>query len=350
MDINAAPSGNNLFLSFSGSLKSITLVNYIGNEGNFIVLDQNGDVLNLSGSGTTRFNALILDADDTVSARVGDVLNPEDYYTFSAPTDGQVTATISGAAAGAVVRFFNVAGGSKAFATADSNGDAVVTIDAVRSETYFVSVTHSTDTAYTMDLSFAEQNTSDSVSNPVNVSLPLLLDSVALSLASNPVEAYRIVAPSDMTLIANTSHVTGDLDLRIYDSAGNLLKESAQTGTVAEGLSFQITAGEAYIIEFVARDPTVTANIQLTLEELDDTGTNGLIATADAITIGTGVTGDAGLNPNFADYYTFTVATAGDVTVTLNGLQDDLRIDLFDSDGVRIGQAQNAGTTPELLV
>ena len=56
------------------------------------------------------------------------------------------------------------------------------------------------------------------------------------------------------------------------------------------------------------------------------------------------------IDPNFADYYSFTVDTAGDVTISLSGLQDDLRIDLFNSDGVRIGQAQTAGTADELLL
>ena len=116
----------------------------------------------------------------------------------------------------------------------------------------------------------------------------------------------------------------------------------------------QVTAGEAYIIEVIARDATVTANIQLNLEDLDDAGTNGSIETAQPITVSTSgstdLTGDVGIDPNFADYYSFTVDTAGDVTISLGGLQDDLRIDLFDSDGARIGQAQTTGTTDELLV
>ena len=94
----------------------------------------------------------------------------------------------------------------------------------------------------------------------------------------------------------------------------------------------------------------MTANIQLTLEDIDDTGSNGSIATAEEISVNTSVMGDAGLDPNFADYYSFAVDTSGEVTLALTGLQDDLRIDLFNSDGVRVGQAQNAGTADELLV
>ena len=111
-----------------------------------------------------------------------------------------------------------------------------------------MSVLATSDTDYSLDLTFNEKNITDRVSTPVNVSLPLLLDAVTLDVASNPSDSYRIVAPNDATLVVNTSLVTGDLDLRIYDSLGNLLKESAQTGAVAESLTFNVTSGVAYIV------------------------------------------------------------------------------------------------------
>jgi hypothetical protein len=301
-------------------------------------------------SGTTQSIALVIGADDNVQARVGEATNPKDFYTFTAPTDCQTTATLSGAAPGAEVRFFNLAGGSQGFATADSNGNASVTISAVRSESYFVSVLATSDTDYSLDLTFNEKNLTDSVSNPVNVSLPLLLDAVTLDVASNPSDSYRIVAPNDATLVVKTSLVTGDLDVRIYDSLGNLLKESAQTGTVAESLTFNVTSGEAYIVEVIVRDATVTANVQLTFEDLDDAGANGSIATAQNISANSSLSGGVGIDPNFADYYTFTVDNAGQVDVNLGNLQDDLRIDLLDVDGVRIGQMQTAGNASEILI
>jgi hypothetical protein len=60
--------------------------------------------------------------------------------------------------------------------------------------------------------------------------------------------------------------------------------------------------------------------------------------------------GRAGLSPNFGDYYEFTLDSAGQITLNLTNLQDDLRIDLFNSDGVRIGQAQTTGTADESLI
>ena len=180
-------------------------------------------------SGTTQSIALVIGADNTAQARVGEATNPEDFYTFTAPKDGQTMATLSGAAPGAEVRFSNLAGGSQGVATADSNRNAPVTISAVRSESYFVSVLATSDTDYSLDLTFNEINLADSVFTPVNVSLPLLLDAVTLDAASNPSDSYRVVAPNDATLVANTSLVTDDLDLRIYDSLRNLLNVIAVT-------------------------------------------------------------------------------------------------------------------------
>ena len=244
INFNSVPDGNDIVVNISGRLSTLRLTNFIGNEGNFIVQDQNGDIVNIGGTGTTQATALNISADTSVTARVGDVSNPDDYYTFTAPTDGQSTVTISGAAPGAVVQFLNSAGGIIDTATTDANGDATVTFsNAVRSETYAISVSVSADTAYSLDVAFSAQNFADSVSNPVNVNLPLFLESVTLDVTSNPVDAYRIVAPDDATLVVNTSLVTGGLDLRVYDSAGNLLKESATSGTVAEGLTLEVTQG-----------------------------------------------------------------------------------------------------------
>jgi len=189
-------------------------------------------------SGTTQSIALVIGADDNVQARVGEATNPEDFYTFTAPTDGQTTAILSGAAPGAEVRIFNLAGGSLGFATVDSNRNASVTISAVRSEPYFVSVLATSNTGYSLDLTFNEKNLTDSVSTPVSVSLPLLLDAVTLDVASNPSDSYRVVAPNDETLVVNTSLVTGDLGLRIYDSLGNLLNVIAVTPTSSSAEGF----------------------------------------------------------------------------------------------------------------
>lgn len=88
----------------------------------------------------------------------------------------------------------------------------------------------------------------------------------------------------------------------------------------------------------IARVAILTANVQLTLEDLDDAGANGSIATAQNISANSSLSGGVAIDPNFADYYTFAVDTAGKVVVNLGNLQDGLRIDLFDVDGVRIGQ------------
>lgn len=94
--------------------------------------------------------------------------------------------------------------------------------------------------------------------------------------------------------------------------------------------------------------------MQITIEDTDDTGANGSIETADPIvvnaTTNATLNGDVGIDPNFADYYRFQVDTAGDVTITLSGLQDDLRIDLFDVNGNRVATSQNGGTSSELIV
>ena len=181
------------------------------------------------------------------------------------PTDGTTSATITDAGANVTVRLLNFAGGEIAQATTDSSGTATVTFtEAVRSETYIVEVSGQDAGPYTLTTNFDPQNVTDSLTSPVNVTLPLLLDSLTLDQTTNPSDFYRIVAPENATLVVNSSLVTGDLDLRIYDSLGNLIKESATVGPTAEGLSLPVTAGEAYIIEVVARDTMVTANIQLT--------------------------------------------------------------------------------------
>lgn len=344
-DINFAPSGaNDLNILVNGKSSSILLVGFIGNEEKFRVVDQSGNTIHANGNGTRSDVAIEIGVDESLSSQVGSGASSDDYFTFTAPTNGTVSAAVSGVGAAKTVEFLDSLGNVLATATSDSNGNATVSIPVTVSTDYFVTVSGTDSAVYNLSMDFTSQSTGDSLENPTVVSLPLFLDSVSFDQTNNPSEFYRIDATENTTLIANTSMVTGDLDVRLYDVDGNLLKESVTVGSVADGLSFDVVAGESYIVEIVARDPTATANIQLSLEDKLDTGANSSIETAEQIEIGMATLGAAGLDPNLADYYSFTVETAGDVSITLSNLKDDMRIDLFDADGTRIGQVQSQGT------
>lgn len=343
--INFAPTGaSDVRVTINGKASTIILSGFVGNEEKFRVVDQSGNTVHANNNGTSTALAIEIGVDESVSSQVGNALSSDDFFTFTAPTDGTISATVSGAGAGITVQFLDVLGDSFAAATTDSNGNATISASVSIGTQYFVSVAGTADAVYSLGMNFESQSLGDSLENPTNVTLPLLLDTVSLDESTNSSEFYRFVPTADTTLIVNTSGITGDLDLRLYDDAGNLLKESATVGAVAEGLTFAVNAGDGYIVEVIARDPAVTASIQLTLEDKDDTGANSSIDTAEQVDFGTSVLGAVGVDPNIADYYTFTITSAGEVAITLKDLSDDLRIDLFDSDGVRIGQAQTAGT------
>lgn len=349
--INVAPTGDSdVRLTFNGKPNtSILLSEFVGNEDKFRVVDQDGNTLHINNSGTSTSLAIGIGVDETISAEAGNSLGLNDFYTFTAPTNGTISATVTGLAIGTTIEFLDAAGETQTSGTADATGTVALSMPVSVSTSYFVSVSDTGTGVYSLDMSFSAQTSGDSVENPTTVNIPFLLESVSFESNSNPSEVYRVVAPDDMTLVVNTSMVTGDLDVLLYDDDGNLLKESATVGSTPDGLSIEVKKDEAYIVEIVARDPTATADVQIFLQETPDTGANGSIDTASQIDIGQSVSGAAGLDPNLADYHTFTVETAGEVSIVLTNLQDDLRIDLFDSDGVRVGQAQTSNSFETLV-
>lgn len=349
-DMNFVPVGDSdIQITFSDRSSTILLSGFIGNEEKFRVVDQSGSILHVNGSGTSSSMAIEIGVDETIFGQVGNSVTGEDYYTFTAPTNGSIGAVVSGVPAGTSLMFLDSSGAELGVATASSTGTATLDLLVDVGTKYFVSVVGTGSATYGLDLSFSAGTDGDSVTNPTQVDGPLFLQAVSFDATTSPSEFYRVVAPEDATLIANTSSVTGDLDVRLYDDAGNLLKESATVGATPDGLSFSATKGEAYIVEFVTRDTSAVGNIQVSFEDRDDTGANGSIDTAQQIEVGSSLFGSAGLDLNLADYYSFTVDTAGQVSITISNLQDDLLIDLFDADGVRIGQAQTTGTFENLV-
>lgn len=168
--------------------------------------------------------------------------------------------------------------------------------------------------------------------------------------------SFTLSATSNLSIALG--NLAGDYDIILYNSAGTELGRSENGGTTSETILLSGAAAGTYYIQVFgysgAFSTTVCYSLNIgtstttTCASTYDNSTNGNFAGAPAIPLNTNVTGlisPSGDN----DYYKFTIATGGTITVTLSTLPADYDIRLFNSAQTQVAISQNGGTTSETI-
>lgn len=144
------------------------------------------------------------------------------------------------------------------------------------------------------------------------------------------------------------SGLSADADLALYDAAQHFLTGSTNTGTVADTVTH--AAGGAATFHVRVIPAAVGASYTLTVGYTPGGGGDGndTFGTAQVVTVGSPT---AGVITSLADpdWYKFTVAGAGSITVSLGALTADANLALYDATQTLKASSANAGTATDTV-
>jgi hypothetical protein len=305
-----------------------------------------------------------------------------DWFKIALPTD-------TGAAQFARISFDHTAGNLE-LDLCDASGN-VLGSSAVQDDSQQVSLANlpagvyylrvqgvagSTNPSYTLDLSvttssaltgdWAEPNDAQSAARDLRtVEGTRVLSNLSIDRGSD-VDWFQFTttatAVSGQYVQINFNNSQGDLDLRLYDAAGNVLDTSAGTGN-SEQISLVGRPAGTYYLKVYGYDQAVNPSYTLLLNTPstsivpDRLESNDSVAQAtplDTLT-GTSQVTDLSITPGDNDYFRFTtVATATPahtVAITFNQAAAGLALELYAADNpvpVRIGQGSSGTVTLSL--
>ena len=160
-------------------------------------------------------------------------------------------------------------------------------------------------------------------------------------------DVYKLTMTNAGTLTLGLTGLTGNADLSLLNSAGTVLKTSANAGTASEAITnVQLLAG-TYYVKVAAGAGVNDANYTLnntTSYYPADTAGNTWQTAADIAALDNWVGfGDA------ADVYKITLTSAGILTLGLTGLTGNADLSLLNSAGTVLKTSANTGTTSEAI-
>lgn len=183
--------------------------------------------------------------------------------------------------------------------------------------------------------------------------------SAAIGSATD-VDYYKVVTTSAFNFSVTLTGLPADYDLYFYNSAGTQIGSSALGSTSSETISLSNQAAGTYYVRVIGYSGAfntttcyslnvATTAVAASCANALDNSTNGTTAGAATIAKNTNITGLINTSTD-VDYYKFTIATAGTITITLSTLPADYDLKLYKSNGTtQAGVSQNTGTTSETI-
>ena len=174
----------------------------------------------------------------------------------------------------------------------------------------------------------------------------------------DPADYYQLTLTNAGTLSLNLTGLFGDANLALLNSAGKVLKTSANKKTADEAISTPLLAGD-YFVKIAPADggKGIINNTHYTLSNMvdyfpDDNADN---TQADANVIGE-LADRVAVECNDwvgfgdpADYYQLTLASAGALTLNLTGLSSDANLTLLNSSGKVLKTSANKKSADEAI-
>lgn len=282
-----------------------------------------------------------------------------DYFSYTAPSAGLLSARLSGLSANLDVVVYDFAGKARAKSQRASTADESASTLVTAGETLLVRVTGADGafSNYALDVDVdplpagEPDNNTQATAQTLDMSSSTFQASVGATWGDKT-DFYKFVAPSSGVLTAGLSGMSGDLNLVFYDAAGKAIRPPKTTGTADESVTALVVVGQTYGIQVqptkgVVSDYTLTVPIAaLPAGEPD----NNALATAP--TIDPSVTINASVGATWGDktdYYNFTAPITGLLSASMTGMSGDLTLNLLNASGARLKKSANAGTADEAI-
>ena len=159
----------------------------------------------------------------TVSQTIGFNDDENDYYTFTASQTGTVTVELQGLSSDIDLEFLDSSGALLSFSNLGGSASESLAYAVTAGETYYVRVypfldnesTYELITAFTTDLTAVDAGDSFADAADLTLGAEIIQDIGG----ADPVDFYRLVAPSDGVLWVNLSDLSADIDMFLYDAA-----------------------------------------------------------------------------------------------------------------------------------
>lgn len=178
-------------------------------------------------------------------------------------------------------------------------------------------------------------------------------------------DSYQIQIPESGTLVVSLTGLTADVDLHLYDAAGNRLADSRNSGAADEEFEFEVEAGVNYVLGVT---PVTSENspYQISMSLNGQSGPDVEVSDQDGFGDGGEDDGDEPSEPhdllapfNFSqslggfgdmdDFFQFTASADGTLEITLSGLTADVGLFLYSASGQELALSINEGTADERI-
>ncbi len=159
--------------------------------------------------------------------------------------------------------------------------------------------------------------------------------------SADQLDYYKFVTTSASRVDLSLAYMTADVNLALYDSSGNQISVSQNSGTKAESLSALLNAGTYYVGVSNNTGKTTSYLLSMSPTKITDSAGNSTTAARTIGALGNTTVSytDYVTQQDTADYYKFTLNNYNTVTLTLSGLAADADVQLLDGAGQVVAQA-----------
>ena len=287
-----------------------------------------------------------------------------DFYRFNLTQNSNFSLLLNGLSADADVRLLNSSGVVIQSSTAGGTSSEAIS-RLLTAGTYYVQVyPYIGNTNYSLSLSATALAIPDLAGNTPATARDLgTLSSITRTVQdfvgttdTNDYYRFNLSATSNFSLALNG--LTSDADVQLLNSTGSVvIQGSYLEGSLSESITRTLSAGTYYIRVFPFNGATnynlsvvATPTVIILPPIIRDGAGNTLAAARDIGILTTAQTfSDFVGSTDTNDYYKFTLAQNGYLSLNLNGLSSDADVELLNSSGGLIQRAAAGGLSAEVI-
>jgi hypothetical protein len=190
-----------------------------------------------------------------------------------------------------------------------------------------------------------------SLSTPSNININSIASTISQTLGGvDANDYYRFTLNDPSNLNVKLEGLTGDANIQLLDSNGQILANSENLGTTSESISQTLAKGTYYLRAFANTTNTINYNL-INSATILPPDTDGSIANAKQITLDSNQVNYLNSVGTFDtnDYYKFNLTNRSHVNFNLDGLSGDANLQLLDNLGNIIKVSENLEITGESI-
>lgn len=162
--------------------------------------------------------------------------------------------------------------------------------------------------------------------------------------AGDSSDFYQFKPAAAGTITVNVTGLSSTVSVFLYDESGSVMQAATASPGSGGGIDFDAMGGQRYYVEL--RSSALSTNYEVSLEA--DYGSGNTLAGAIPVTENVRIDfAEVGGSGDQYDYYSYTAAEDGEISILLNMLDDNIDLILYDEDGITISSSRNDGDTAE---